>query len=88
MANGKSKSSTTARRREVRKNVPRPGPKWVRMLRRREVGWAAIYITMLVAVAGPVALWLGGSDHYYPGQVLTEPVIVRVAFEREDVERT
>ncbi|MEZ6189717.1 MAG: HDIG domain-containing protein [Phycisphaerales bacterium] len=88
MANGKSKSSTTARRREVRKSVPRPGPKWVQALRRREVVWAGVFIAMLVAVAGPVAIWLGGSDHYYPGQVLTDPVTVRVAFEREDVERT
>lgn len=88
MANGKSKSSTTARRREVRKSVPRPGPKWVQALRRREVVWAGVFIALLVAVAGPVAIWLGGSDHYYPGQVITEPVTVRVAFEREDVERT
>ncbi len=88
MANGKSKSSTTARRREVRKSVPRPGPKWVQVLRRREVVWAGLFIALLIAVAGPVAVWLGGSDHYYPGQILTEPVTVRVAFEREDVERT
>lgn len=88
MANGKNKSSTTARRREVRKNVPRPGPKWVQALRRREVVWAGLFIALLVAVAGPVAVWLGGSDHDYPGQVLTEPVTVRVAFEREDIERT
>lgn len=88
MANGKSKSSTTARRREVRKSVPRPGPLWLQTLRRREVGWAALFIAMLVAVAGPVAIWLGGPEHYYAGQVLTEPITVRVAFEREDVERT
>lgn len=88
MANGKNKSSSTARRREVRKSVPRPGPKWLQALRRREVVWAGVFIAMLVAVAGPVAIWLGGSDHYYPGQVLTDPVTVRVAFEREDVERT
>jgi putative nucleotidyltransferase with HDIG domain len=88
MANGKNKSSSTARRREVRKSVPRPGPKWLQALRRREVVWAGVFIAMLVAVAGPTAIWLGGSDHYYPGQVLTDPVTVRVAFEREDVERT
>ena len=88
MANGKSKSSTTTRRREVRKSVPRPGPKWLQMLRRREVGWAAVYIVMLAAVAGPVALWLGGTTHHYPGEVITGPVTVRVAFEREDIERT
>jgi cyclic-di-AMP phosphodiesterase PgpH len=88
MANGKSKSSTTARRREVRKSVPRPVPRWLTALRRREVGWAALYIAMLVAVAGPVAVWIGGTTGYYPQQVLTEPVTVRVGFEREDVERT
>lgn len=88
MANGKNKSSTTARRREVRKSVPRPGPRWLATLRRREVVWAGVFIALLVAVAGPVAIWLGGSDHHYPGQVITEPVTVRVAFEREDVERT
>ena len=88
MANGKNKSSTTARRREVRKNVPRPGPWWQQTLRRREVLWAVAFIALLVVVAGPVAFWLGGPDHYYPGQILTEPVTVRVKFGREDVERT
>ncbi len=88
MANGKSKSSTTARRRDVRKSVPRPGPKWVQMLRRREVGWAALYIAMLLAVAGPVSLWLGGSMHHYPTEVLTKPIIVRIEFVREDIQRT
>lgn len=88
MANGKSKSSTTARRREVRKNVPRPGPWWQQTLRRREVIWAAAFIVLLVAVAGPVAFWLGGNNRHYPGEVLTEPVTVRVGFEREDVEKT
>jgi len=86
MANGKSSSS--ARRREVRKAVPRPGPKWLQMLRRREVGWAGLYIALLIALAGPVSLWLGGEVRPYPGQVITEPITVRVGFEREHLERT
>jgi cyclic-di-AMP phosphodiesterase PgpH len=88
MANGKSKSSTTARRREVRKSVPRPGAWWLQTLKRREVLWAGAFIALLVAVAGPIAIWMGGPDHYYPGQVLTEPITIRVGFEREDTERT
>lgn len=88
MANGKSKSSTTARRREVRKNVPRPGSWWLQALRRREVLWAVTFIALLVTVAGPVAFWLGGGNHHYPGEVLTKPVTVRVTFKREDVEKT
>ncbi len=85
MANGKS---STARRREVRKSVPRPGPKWLKALQHREVGWAALYIAMLVAIAGPVAVWLGGPTHHHLGQVLTEPIVARVPFQRENTERT
>ncbi len=88
MANGKSKSSTTARRREVRKNVPRPGPWWIQTLRRREVLWACAFIALLTVIAGPISLWLGGHIHYYPGQVLTKPIISRVEFKREDFQRT
>ena len=88
MAVAKSKSSTTARRREVRKNLQRPGPRWLTSLRRREVLWAIAFITLLTAVAGPVALWLGGATHHYPGQVLTQPITARIAFTREDVEAT
>ncbi len=88
MAGGKTKSSTTARRREVRKSVPRPGPWWLQTLRRREVLWAIAFIALLVTVAGPIALWLGGDSHYYTGQVLIEPITVRVEFTREDFEAT
>jgi len=88
MASSKGKSSTTARRREVRKSVPRPGPWWQQTIRRREVLWATAFVALFVTIAGLVAFWLGGSNHYYPSQVLTEPVMVRVTFEREDVEQT
>jgi len=86
MANGKS-SSSSARRRDVRKAVPRPGPKWLQILRRREVGWAGLYIALLLTVAGPVSLWLGGQVRLYPGQVISQPITVRVGFERENLER-
>ena len=46
------------------------------------------YIALLMLVAGPVALWLGGQNRNYPGQVLTEPITVRVTFSKEDFERT
>jgi putative nucleotidyltransferase with HDIG domain len=85
MANGKS---STARRREVRKAVPKPGPTWRQAVRRREVGFALLFLAAFVVIAG----FLGVSHHhrlpYQLNQLVTRPVVARVAFDAVDRQRT
>ena len=77
MANGKSK---TARRREVRRSVPRPGPKWQRFLRRKEAAWAAGFIVVFATFASFIAITARHQPLYHLGQVVQSPIVTRTAF--------
>ncbi|MEM1355943.1 MAG: HDIG domain-containing metalloprotein [Planctomycetota bacterium] len=82
MANGKS---STARRREVRRNLPKTQPGWRELLRRREVGWASFFGFCFALIATFLALPIhNGPPAVHPGQVMTEPVVSRVDFAVED----
>ncbi len=86
MANGKTK---TARRREVRRHMPRPGPKWLRSPRRRQALWAAGYAIVLAIVGTLIALpTFEGRYRYQTGQTITEPVVSRVEFQAVDPQAT
>lgn len=82
MANGKS---STARRREVRRNLPKTEPTWRELLRRREIGWASFFGLCFAAIATVLALPIhNGPPPVHSGQVVTEPVVSRVEFTVED----
>lgn len=86
MANGKS---STARRREVRRNLPKPTAAWRELLRRREVAWAALYATTFAVIATLVAVPV--IDRQAPvevGQSAVRPVVSRVDFETIDEDAT
>lgn len=85
MANTKS---NTARRREVRRNVPKPTPKLVRHLRRKEVGWAALFAICFAIVTAFFAI--GAREHptYRVNQLITRPVVSPVAFTAIDIDTT
>ncbi|MEX0653202.1 MAG: HDIG domain-containing metalloprotein [Phycisphaeraceae bacterium] len=85
MANGKSH---TARRREVRRNLPRHDAKWMRPLRRREAIWGGVFVAIFVLVASLVAVPDAARFRYKPGQTVTEPIVSRVQFEAIDLEAT
>ncbi len=76
--------SNTARRREVRRSVPRPESGWLASLRRPEVGWAIVYGLSLALVATAVAVWIGHQPRFHLGQTLTRPIVARVGFEVEN----
>ena len=82
MANGKS---STARRREVRRNLPKTEPTWRELLRRREVGWAGFFGLCFALIATVLALPVhNGPPPVHNGQVVTDPVVSRVEFSVED----
>ena len=88
MANGKTTS--TARRREVRRNVPRPGriEAWVGWLRRREVGWAIVFVLLFTAVAGVLLIGVRENPRYQVDQFITKPIVSRVQFNAIDRKKT
>lgn len=85
MPSGKSHN---ARRRDVRRAVPRPTPTWVEALRQRDVAWAALYVLMLAVVASAIAVSVRNRPAYYLTQVIDRPVVARVSFEAIDTEAT
>ncbi|MFW6059907.1 MAG: HD family phosphohydrolase [Phycisphaeraceae bacterium] len=85
MANGKTR---TARRREVRRNMPRSAPRWARFPRRRQAAWAVGYAAALALLATLIALpvMTDRRYRYQMDQRVTEPVVSRVPFEAVDPE--
>mgnify|MGYP005844417485 CR=1 FL=1 len=85
---GKAASNTTARRREVRRNVPRPVPRWWHVLRRRETSWNVGFVLALTLLGGLIAVGSRSRHHLYVNQTLGQPIVARVQFEAEDEAQT
>ncbi len=85
MSNGKT---STARRREVRRSVPRPGPRWLQFIRRREVYWACLFIIFFTLTGSLIVISAGNQLKYRVGQVITKPIVSRVEFNTIDQIRT
>ncbi|MEM8738972.1 MAG: HDIG domain-containing metalloprotein, partial [Planctomycetota bacterium] len=80
--------SQTARRRDVRRAVPRPTPSWLRTLRQRDVAWAALYVVFFAVVASAVAVSVRDRPSYYVTQTIEQPIVARVQFKAIDTEAT
>ncbi|MEM7577935.1 MAG: hypothetical protein AAF328_10740 [Planctomycetota bacterium] len=79
---------STARRREVRRNRPDRVPAWWLKLRRREVGWAILFVTMLTTLGGIIALSSRLQPEHRIGQPVDEHVVARAAFTAVNEELT
>ncbi|MEO0477424.1 MAG: hypothetical protein AAF085_15880, partial [Planctomycetota bacterium] len=81
--------TSTARRREVRRNLPKSKQGWRGTLRKPEFGWSVLYATVFAVVATVIASPL--IDRARPlqlGQAIEEPIVSRVAFSVIDEEAT
>jgi len=81
--------TSTARRREVRRNLPKARRGWRDLLRRAEIGWSVLYAMVFAVVATVIASPL--IDRARPlqlGQAIEEPIVSRVAFSVVDEEAT
>lgn len=87
MAPPKSQSAS-ARRRDVRRAVPRPTPRWLDTVRQRDVLWASIFVLMLAVVASAVAVSTRSTSRYYLTQIIDRPVVARVEFVAIDTKKT
>ncbi|MEM1446547.1 MAG: HDIG domain-containing metalloprotein [Planctomycetota bacterium] len=79
---------SNARRREVRRNRPDRVPAWWLKLRRREVGWAILFVAMLTTLGGIIALSSRLQPEYRIGQPVDEHVVARAAFTAVNEELT
>jgi hypothetical protein len=81
--------TSTARRREVRRNLPKVRRGWRELLRKPEIGWSILYAMVFAVVATVIASPL--IDRARPlqlGQAIEEPIVSRVAFSVIDEEAT
>lgn len=86
MANTKS---SNARRREVRRTLQKPTAAWRELLRTREMAWATGF-ALIFAVVGTLITW-PTLDRELPleaGQMVTRPIVSRVAFSITDLDAT
>lgn len=81
--------TSTARRREVRRNLSKTRPGWRDVLRKPDVGWAILYAMVFAVIATVIASPL--IDRARPlqlGQAIEEPIVSRIAFSVIDEEAT
>ena len=79
--------SNSARRREVRRSVPKPAFLWLQWLSRREIIWAILWALALALIGGFIAV-KGQQPRYLPGQTLTKAIVPRLKFTATDEIRT
>ena len=81
------KSNNSARRREVRRSVPKPKPPWFRWLSQREIIWAILWTLALTLIGGFIAV-KGQQPRYLVGQTLSKAIVPRLKFTATDEIRT
>jgi len=84
------KSTTSARRREVRRHIREVDRRkgWWPRLWRSNLGWAIVYGLLLMTFAGVVMFTGGQPVRLQEAQVVDEPVVSRVEFTATDEQKT
>jgi len=80
--------TSSARRREVRRNMPRTSERWLHWLRRREIIWAGIFALVFAVLSSLIAISIHNNPTVKAGQVMPEAVIARVQFRAIDQDKT
>ncbi|MEE2681950.1 MAG: HDIG domain-containing metalloprotein [Planctomycetota bacterium] len=83
-----SKASSTRRRRELRRRLPRPsGLLWLQ-LRQKEVIYGAVSCLVFVVLLTSMLTWARTARHPYAGELVHEPIVNLVDFEVPDRQAT
>ena len=85
MATSKNNS---ARRREVRRNMPGSFEPWAQWLRRREIVWGGIFAATFATFSGLIAASMMGRPAVQVGQIMPEAMVARVQFRAIDQDKT
>lgn len=81
-----SKSSSSARRREVRRNVQKPAGVWRPLLRSPALWWSVLFVSLFTAF-GTLFIELRDPG-YQPELFVADPILSRVTFKVEDAVQT
>ncbi len=76
----------SARRREVRRSVPRPTR--LAGMDRGQLAWAALYVGIFTLLGGLIAISGQSEPPFREGQVLSQSILARVAFQAPDASKT
>jgi hypothetical protein len=83
-----SKASSTRRRKELRRRLPRPsGVLWLQ-LRQKEVVYGAIACMLFVVLLTAMLSWARTARHPYVGELVHEPLVNLVDFDVPDRQAT
>ena len=78
------RKSTSPRRREVRRSLPRRGTHLPPWLNRRTVAWAVVFALGMAAFAWLIAPGIDLPQRYHLGQFVREAIVPRVEFKAVD----
>lgn len=79
---------SSARRREVRRNMPRSSERWMHWLRQPEIVWAGLFIMVFAAFSSLIAVSTKGNPAVQVGQVMSSAATARVRFRAIDQDKT
>jgi len=79
---------STSRRREVRKSIPRHRTSLREIVTRSQFLWGVLLTTIIVTVAGSIALEVRDRPAFQPGQLVDKAQVARVAFESLNLKAT
>ena len=83
-----SKASSTRRRRELRRRLPRPsGAIWLQ-LRQKEVVYGTISCVLFVVLLTAMLSWARTARHPYVGELVQDPIVNLVDFDVPDRQAT
>ena len=82
------KSSSSHRRKEIRRRLPRSGAELWTTLRRPEVVYGSIACFMFIAILAVLATWAHTAKRPYVGERVDAPIVNLVDFEIEDPQAT
>ncbi len=80
--------TSLARRRDVRRSIPRTSQKWTQWLCSHEVVWTGVFMLAFVALGSLIAVSTKSRPTAHVGQVMPEAIIARVQFLAVDQDKT
>lgn len=83
-----AKSTQTHRRRDIRRGLPDRSPRWMRYLVQPQILWSVLFVAMVASAASLISIEYRDRTPWQINDVLSEPVVSRVAFRMLDPDAT
>ena len=80
--------NSTARRREVRRNLPRPSPRWSQWFSNQKTLWALTYALVFIVISSLIVISNEDQTGVQIGQTMPQTATARVQFRAIDQDKT